>query len=101
MVVRDDIGTPPRGDDGDLHELGKTGQLGRGPGAEYAGTGEDDRAAGAREEFDDRTDLLVAGPSDGRPRGLDLGVVGRRLVEQILGERQQDGPRPATECLAN
>ena len=53
------------------------------------------------EQLDDRTDLLVAGSRDRRAGRLDLSVVGRRFVEQILGEREEDRPGPATERLAD
>ena len=79
----------------------KRSQLGRGPRPQDAAAGQDDRALGRGEELDDRADLVVAG-ARGAGRALSAWrVVGDRLVEEVLGERQQDGPGPAAERLAD
>ena len=46
VIVGDDVGPPPGGDDRDLEQLGELRQLGRGPGAQDAAAGEDDRPLG-------------------------------------------------------
>ena len=74
VVVRDDVGAAPGGDDRDLEQLGEPGQLGRGPRAQDAAAGQDDRALGRGEELDDRADLLVGRrAATAGPRGLDAG----------------------------
>ncbi len=101
MLVGHDVGTPPGGDDRHLEELGEAGQLGRRPGAQHARPSQDDRPAGRGEELDDRAHLVVARARRGRTGALELRVVRDGLVEEVLGEREQDGPGPAAECLAN
>ena len=102
VVVRDDVGTPPGGDDRDLEELGEAEQLGRGPGAQHAATGQDDRPLGGGQELDDRPDLVVAWRAAAGGRAASVpGVVGHRLVEEVLGQREQDRARPAAERLAD
>ena len=102
MVVRDDVGTPPRGDDRDLEELGEAEQLGRGPGAQHAATGQDHRPLGGGQELD-------------RPRGSRRpwlatpagGAVSDRVSSGIgsssrsSGRESRTGPGPATERLAD
>ena len=91
----------PAGDDRDLEELGEAGQLGRRPGAQDARTGQDHRAARRGQEFDDGAELLVGRARDGRPDRIEPGIVGHRLIEQVLGQRQEDRAGPAAEGLAD
>ena len=77
-----------RGDDRDLEELGEAGQLGRGPGAQDAAAGQDDRPPGGGQELDDRADLVVGGARDRLGRAASAG---RRRASARRG-----GPRAAT-----
>ena len=70
-------------------------QLGRRAGAQDAAAGEDDRALGRGEQLDDRSQVLVGGSRRARSTGVHAGVVWRRLIEQVLRERQQDRARAA------
>ena len=89
VVVRDDVGPAPGGDDRDLEQLGEAEQLGRGPGPEDAGTGQDDRPFGRGQQLDDRPDLLVRG---GTPAWRIV-----RCRRGILGHRsRRAGPRGGT-----
>ena len=99
MVVGDDVGAAPGGDDRHLEQLGETRQLGGGAGAKDAAAGEDDRALGRGQELDDGADLGLAGAGDGQAAGVDDDVVGHRLVEQVLRERQEDRARTAGQRL--
>ena len=99
MVVRDDVAAAPRRDDRDLEQLGETGQLGGRPRPKDTGAGEDDRPVGAGEQLDDRPDLLVAGPRDGRPCRFDLGVSGPVSSSRSSGSDRRTGPgRPPSAC---
>ena len=88
VVVRDDVAAAPAGDDRDLEELGEAGQLGRRPGAQDAGAGQDHRASRRGEELDDGAELLVGRARDGRPDRVEPGIVG--------ASARRGGPRPAT-----
>ena len=99
MVVRDDVRAAPGADDRHLQELGEAGQLGRGPCAQDAGAGQDDRPPGRRQELDDGADLVVGRARLARPGRVRPDVVGHRLVEEILGQRQVGRSGSAAEGL--
>ena len=99
MLVRDDIGPSPGGDDRDLQQFRELQQLGRRAGAQDAATGEDDRALGRGEQLDDRTQVLVGGCRRAGSPSVHPRIVGRRLIEQVFRERQQDWPGPPAERL--
>ena len=101
VLVRDDVGSSPGGDDRDLQQFRELQQLGRRAGAQDAAAGEDDRALGRGEQLDDRTQVLVGGSCRARSPGVHARIVGRRLIEQVLRERQQDRPGPPAERLAD
>ena len=99
MVVGHHVRAAPGRDDRHLEEFGEAGQLRRRSRAQDTGAGQDHRPAGAGQELDDVADLVVGRAGDGRPGRVDANVVGHGLVEEILGQRQQDRARPAAEGL--
>ena len=78
-------------------------QLGGRAGAQDAGAGQDDRPLGATASSCERrsrisSSVARAGPARGGRRGSSLG---RDLVEEVLGQGQQDRSGPAAEGLAH
>ena len=86
VLVRDDVGSTPRGDDRYLQQLRELQQLGRRSGAQDAAAGEDDRALGRGQQLDDGSQVVVRGSCRARPPGIDPRIVGGRLIEQVLRE---------------
>ena len=99
VVVRDHVRPSPVGDDRDLEQLGEPGQLGRRPGPQDAGSGQDHRPSRRRQQLDDRPDRLVGRARRRRAGALEPGVVGDQLVEQVLGKGEEGRSGPAADGL--
>ena len=97
VIVGDDVAATPAGDDRDVEQLRELEQIRRGPGPQHAGTREDHGPLGRGDELEDRPDVVRLGPWRRRTRRVELGSLRQDLVEEILGERQQDGSRPPDE----
>ena len=100
VVVREDIGPAPRGNDRHVDELGEADEVRRRARSQDAAAGEDHRPLGIEEEVEDPPH--VHGVRRRHPGRHDRGRVrracrcfGNLLGQEILGKRQQDRTRPA------
>ncbi len=98
VVVGEDVGAPPGRHHRDVRHLGESDEVGRGARAQDPGPGEDHRPLRVEEEVEDAPDggrvrLRRARRAQHRGGCHAPPVDGRGLVEEILGEAQQDGTR--------
>src|SRR3990170_2462043 len=96
MVIGDEVAAAPPGNDGDPDEFRQPEQVIRGPGAQHATAGEDDRTLRAGEEMADGPDLLVARAARHNPGRLRREARRYLEIEKLLGEGHQD--RTGTPC---
>ena len=100
MVVGEDVGPPPRGDDRHLQDLGEADEIGRRAGPQDAGAGQDERAPSGGETADRRAHEVRVGIGRAGPDDVGhLGACRHRLVEDVLGDRDERRPGPAAEGL--
>src|SRR3989304_9473232 len=96
MVIGDEGPAAPPGNDGDPDESRQPEQVIRGPGAQHATAGQDDRAFRAGEEMEDGRDLLVARAARRNPGRFRREARRDLEIEKLLGEGHTD--RPGTAC---
>ena len=101
MVVREDVGAPPGADDRHLEDLGQADQVRGRARPQDAGAGDDERPPAGGEAADRGAhDVGIRVGRAAADDVGDLGAVGHRLVEDVLGEGEEDRTGPAAERLA-
>ena len=81
--------------------MGEAQQLCRGPGAQDARPGQDDRPIRRGQHLDDGTNLLVRRSGRCRPSALEPCFFGHRFIEQVLRQGQEDRAGTAAQGPAD